>query len=212
MYAIYFLTFVSYKSSALRLLFVINKQFKNWRMVLDFKKFPQLTTDRLILRGIENTDAQLIHKLRSDEIVNQFVGRDNSSTLEKAKDHILNIQNLIANNECIYWIITLKENNDLIGSICLWNFDSENEIIEIGYEMLTEFQGRGIMSEAIKTVTKYAFDEIKAKIITAFPSSDNKNSVALLKKLNFDFEDKKYNNTHENIENLVTYTLRNSNH
>jgi ribosomal-protein-alanine N-acetyltransferase len=96
-----------------------------------------------------------------------------------------------------------------MGTVCLWNFDPENEIVEIGYEMLPEFQGRGIMSEAIKAVTAYTFEEIKAKIITAFPSADNVNSVAILKKLNFEFENKKYNNTHENVNNIVTYTLRN---
>lgn len=178
-------------------------------MVLDFKNFPQLLTDRLILRNVENTDVALIHKLRSDEIVNAFVGRDNSSTLEKAKDYILKMQNLIQKNECIYWVINLKESKDLIGCVCLWNFDSENEIVEIGYEMLSEFQGKGIMSEALKKVIEYAFEEMKAKIITAFPSADNSNSVVILKKLNFEFEEHKYNNTHENVKNLVTYTLRN---
>ncbi|SNR38621.1 GNAT family N-acetyltransferase [Flavobacterium sp. ov086] len=179
-------------------------------MVLDFKNFPQLQTDRLILRNIENTDVNLIHKLHSDEVVNAFVGRDNSSTLQKAQDYILKMQNLIEQNKCIYWIISFKESNDLIGSICLWNFDLENEIVEIGYEMLSEFQGKGIMSEAIKKVIEYAFGEIQAKTITAFPSSDNINSVAMLKKMNFEFEDKKYNNSHEKIKNLVTYTLRNN--
>jgi ribosomal-protein-alanine N-acetyltransferase len=178
-------------------------------MVLDFKIFPQLQTERLILRNIESTDAELIHKLRSDEVVNQFVGRDNSSTVEKAKEFILKIQNLVKKNEGLYWIIRRKENNDLVGTVCLWNFDTENEIVEIGYEMLPEFQGKGIMTEAIKAVTAHTFEEIKAKIITAFPSEDNVNSVAILKKLNFEFEDKKYNNTHENVNNIVTYTLRN---
>ncbi|MFG4002135.1 GNAT family N-acetyltransferase [Flavobacterium aquidurense] len=178
-------------------------------MILHFKNFPQLRTDRLLLRNIESTDAELIHKLRSDEVVNQFVGRDNSSTLEKAKEFILKIQNLVEKNEGLYWIIRLKENNDLIGSVCLWNFDIEKEIVEIGYEMLPEFQGKGIMTEALKIVTAYTFEEMKAKVITAFPSSDNINSVAILKKLNFELENKKYNNTHENVTNLVTYTLRN---
>lgn len=177
-------------------------------MILDFKNFPQLKTERLLLRNLENADAALLHKLRSDEIVNAFVGRDNSSTLQKALDYIIKIQNLTAKNECIYWVITLKENNDLIGCICLWNFDIVNEIVEIGYELLTEFQGKGIMNEAIKKVIQHAFEEIKAKVITAFPSSDNRNSVKALEKLNFEFENKKYNNTHENIKNLVTYTLR----
>ncbi len=120
------------------------------------------------------------------------------------------MQNLIDRNECIYWVISLNGSDNLVGSVCLWNFDFENEIVEIGYEMLHDFQGKGIMSEAIKKVIEYAFEEIKAKLITAFPSADNNNSVSILKKLNFEFEDKKYNNTHANIKNLVTYTLRNS--
>ncbi len=65
------------------------------------------------------------------------------------------------------------------------------------------------MTESLKAVTAHTFEEIKAKIITAFPSEDNVNSVAILKKLNFEFEDKKYNNTHENVNNIATYTLRN---
>ena len=177
-------------------------------MILNFKNFPQLKTERLLLRNLENSDVALLHKLRSDEIVNAFVGRDNSSTLQEALDYIIKIQNLTAQNECIYWVITLKESNDLIGCICLWNFDIENEIVEIGYELLTEFQGKGLMNEAIKKVIQHAFEEIKVKVITAFPSSDNSNSVKALQKLNFEFENKRYNNAHENIKNLVTYTLR----
>jgi ribosomal-protein-alanine N-acetyltransferase len=150
-------------------------------MVLNFKNFPELKSERLILRNIENTDADLIHKLHSDPIVNKFVGRDNSSNLERVQEYIIKMQNLIERNECIYWVIRLNENNDLIGSICLWNFDIENEIVEIGYEMLAEFQGKEIMTEAIKKVIDYTFGEVKAKIITAFPSSDNVNSVAILK-------------------------------
>ncbi|MCC9071061.1 GNAT family N-acetyltransferase [Flavobacterium sp. F-65] len=177
-------------------------------MKLDFNKFPKLTTERLVLRKIENQDFERIHKLHSNPIVNAFVGRDNSSNLEKAKAYIIRINNLVANNECIYWVITTKENNNLIGSICLWNFDLENKIAEIGYEMLAEYQGKGYMSEALKEVIKYAFEEINSSIIAAYPSSDNINSVSILKKLNFEYEDRLYNNTHQNIQNLVTYTLR----
>ena len=177
-------------------------------MVLDFKNFPQLKTERLWLRSIENTDTALIHKLRSDETANKFVGRDNSSTLEKAQEYIIKIKDLTEKNECMYWIISLKEDNEGIGSVCLWNFDYENEIVEIGYEMLTEFQGRGIMTEAIKKVIEYAFTVLKARIITAFPSSDNSNSVAILEKLNFETDQNTYHNTHQSVENLVTYTLR----
>ncbi|MET3018977.1 GNAT family N-acetyltransferase [Flavobacterium hydatis] len=177
-------------------------------MKLDFTEFPRLETQRLVLRSLENQDFELIHKLHSDPVVNSFVGRDNSSSLEKAQAYIIRMNNMVAKNECIYWVITTKENNDLIGSACLWNFDFENKIVEIGYEMLPDYQGKGFMTEALREVVKHAFEEINSVIITAFPSSDNVSSVSILKKLNFQHEDKPYNNTHQNVANLVTYTLR----
>lgn len=179
-------------------------------MELNFKVFPKLFTERLILRSVENIDINLIHQLHSDPIANAFVGRENSSNLKKAEEYIIRMQNLVSKNECIYWVIKEKQNDNSIGSICLWNFDIENDIVEIGYEMLSEFKGKGMMTEVINKVVEYAFMEIKANIITAFPSSENIASVNLLKKLNFELEDKKYNNTHENVKNPVTYTLRNN--
>ena len=175
---------------------------------LDFINFPTIETDRLILRNVSDKDCESFHKLHSDPIVNRFVGRENSSSLEKARAYIERMDRLVRNKECLFWIITLKNDDSLLGSVCCWNFDFENGIVEIGYEMLPEFQGKGIMSEALKSVTEFTFNEMKANIITAFPSSDNLSSVNILKKLNFQFENKPYNNKHGNVENIVTYTLR----
>lgn len=175
---------------------------------LDFINFPKLQTDRLILRKVLEKDYVLFHKLHSDPVVNAFVGRENSSSIEKAQAYILRMDGLVKKKECLFWVITLENNDDLIGSVCCWNFDIQNGIVEIGYEMLSEFQGKGIMTEALKSVIEFTFNEMKANIITAFPSSDNLSSVKILKKLNFEFENKPYNNKHENVENNVTYTLR----
>ena len=175
---------------------------------LDFINFPTIKTDRLILRNVLDRDYELFHKLHSDPIVNRFVGRENSSSLEKARAYIERMNGLVKKKECLFWVITLKSNDNLMGSVCCWNFDLENGIVEIGYEMLPEFQGKGIMTEALKSVIEFTFNKMKANIITAFPSSDNLSSVEILKKLSFEFEDKAYNNKHENVKNIVTYTLR----
>jgi len=174
---------------------------------IGFAMFPTLITERLILRHVLEKDYELINKLHSDPIVNAFVGRDNSSSLEKAQAYILRMRGLVERQECLYWIITLKNNDHLIGSACCWNYDIENGIVEIGYELLPEFQGQGIMTEALKSVIEFIFTKMKANLITAFPSSNNLSSVAVLKKLNFTFEDKPYNCKHVNVENIVTYTL-----
>lgn len=115
---------------------------------------------------------------------------------------------MVERKESLYWVITLKEENSLIGTICCWNFDVQNEIVEIGYEMLPEFRGRGLMKEALKKVIEYTFDGLNAKLITAFPSGVNDRSVGLLEALGFQLEDKCYNNKHTNVTDMVTYTLK----
>lgn len=175
---------------------------------LNFTGFPTLYTERLILRAVLKKDYNLMHKLHSDSVVNAFVGRDKATTLDQAQEYIERISGMVKKKECLYWVITLNNNDALIGSVCCWNFDHESGIVEIGYEMLPEFQGKGYMKQALQAVIEFTFNNLKATVITAFPSSENINSVAILKKLNFVLEKNKYNSKHGKIASLVTYTLR----
>ncbi|MES2069818.1 MAG: GNAT family N-acetyltransferase [Pseudomonadota bacterium] len=175
---------------------------------LDFTDSPVLSTERLILRPLTPQDAGQIHKLRSDPAVNAYIGRAVSTGVPEAAAFIEKIRALISEHQGMYWGISLRQYPDLIGTICYWNFDLENAAIEIGYELLPEFQGRGLMSEAVKRVIAYGFEEMQAKIITAFLSTDNKSSVALLENAQFKLDDNYYANMHDNVKGAVTYTLR----
>lgn len=176
---------------------------------VDFSPFPELTTERLLLRTISVNDLEPIHKMRCDQAVNAMVGRATPSSLKQTEEFILKIEQMIKGNESLYWVISLKEDHRVLGAVCCWNFDVQNEIVEVGYEMLPEFRRKGIMEEALKRVIEYTFDQLNARVITAFPSAVNINSVALLKKLNFQLEDKAYNNTHDDVDDILTYILRN---
>lgn len=175
---------------------------------LNFSEFPKLTTERVILRRIGAQDLESIHKLRCDRAVNVMVGRETPTNLSQTQEFITKIENMIEKRESLYWVITFKEENSLIGTICCWNFDIQNEIVEIGYEMLPEFRGRGLMKEALNSVIDYIFEELNAKLITAFPSGVNENSVALLKGLNFQLEDKFYHNQHTDVADIVSFVLK----
>ncbi|PTS91836.1 N-acetyltransferase [Pedobacter sp. HMWF019] len=175
---------------------------------VDFSLFPQLTTERLLLRSISAQDLELIHIMRCDRAVNAMVGRETPTSLKQTEAFIGKIERMIKGNESMYWVICLKKDHQLLGTVCCWNFDVENEAVEIGYEMLPEFRRRGIMEEALKGVIEYAFEKLNARVITAFPSGVNINSVSLLKKLNFQLEDEAYSNMHKDVEDIVTYTLK----
>ncbi|WP_131537991.1 GNAT family N-acetyltransferase [Pedobacter nototheniae] len=161
------------------------------------KKFPILTTERLILRQLTDSDIQEIFLLRSDPLINKYLNRQPSNTLEDALKFI----DRIKNNNFSYWAITQKEIKGLIGTICLFDFSEENKKCEIGYELLTEFQGKGIMSEAAKKIIEYSIETIGIKTIDAYTHKDNQSSNNLLTKLKFEH----ISSDDERNSNLILY-------
>ena len=161
-----------------------------------FNTYPDIETARLVLRKLKMSDTEAIYAVRSNTEVNTYLDRPLSISTDEAASFIQKIENLVASNEGLYWAITLKDNGALIGTICYWNIDAEKDKAELGYELLPQFQGKGIMTEALKSVIELGFDFLKLKNITAFPQKDNIKSHKLLEKCHFtrDFEREKLGN------------------
>jgi [ribosomal protein S5]-alanine N-acetyltransferase len=161
---------------------------------LNLTPFPKLSTARLVLKPLELSDDTAIFKLRSDDTINAFIHRKKAETIKEAQDFIETIIKNCANNESIYWSIKLKNTNELIGTICFWNLDLKESITEIGYELMTDYQGNGFMQEAITEVINYGF-KIGFKTIKACTDAQNSPSINLLKRNNFELigELKEYN-------------------
>ncbi|MCC7246160.1 MAG: GNAT family N-acetyltransferase [Saprospiraceae bacterium] len=150
-----------------------------------FTPFPILVTERLTLRALSMDDEQGIFALRSDSEINKYLDRTPCETMEEAGDFIQKISGFVKKNESVYWAITLTEHQSFVGTICLFGFTDTERKCEIGYELLTDFQGRGIMSEAIHEVIEYAFKTLKIRAIEAFCHKDNKASIRLLETFEF---------------------------
>lgn len=150
-----------------------------------FTPFPILTTERLTLRQLAIADEQEIFTLRSDSEINKYLDRQISNTIDDARNFINKINEHVSKNDSLYWAITLSGSNTLVGTICLFGFSDEHNKCEIGYELLTDFQGQGIMKEAAQKVIDYAFNSIQVQKIEAFFHRDNQNSIKLLEKLSF---------------------------
>lgn len=142
---------------------------------------PTLKTERLTLRPLLLSDTQPIFALRSDPEVNKYLDRIPSKTMEDARTFIHNA----IEHAWIYWAITLTASERLVGTICLFGFSDKHPNCEIGYELLTSFQGKGIMKEAASKVVEYATQTLKVQTIEAFTHKDNQPSAKLLAQLAF---------------------------
>jgi len=175
----------------------------------NFSTFPELTTSRFLLREINVADASLIHKLRSDQETNALIDRENSKSIEDALLFIDKIKMGVSRNECIYWIICFQNSSDLVGTIGYYNFNLSAETAEIGYELLTEYRGQGIMNEVLSGIIRFGFEEMKLKWITAFTTEQNIGSVRLLEKFGFQLPALEFDHSIEQVPGMLTFILRN---
>jgi len=172
------------------------------RNIMNAIPFPNIKTERLNLRKILPADLDRIHYFRSDKEINKYIKRI-PQTREMAMAHIDEITSAFRTDKSVTWGITTRESNVLIGSICLWNFSEDKKTAEVGYNLEPEFQGQGIMSEALKAVLDFGFNQRDFKTIEAYTDYRNIPSKKLLKQHGFIPSDNKKDA--DNQYNMVYY-------
>ena len=180
---------------------------------LSLTPFPIIITPRLVLRQPAPEDAPEIFLLRSDPQVNKYLERAKAASIDDALQFIQKINDSIHANQSFYWVITLKDQSKTIGCIMLWNLSKENNAAEIGYELLPDYQGRGIMQEAINHVLACAFDKLGLKKIQAWTHKENTQSSRLLERNNFsrDADAEEHAAAKGDIGSMIIYSRINSN-
>jgi [ribosomal protein S5]-alanine N-acetyltransferase len=152
----------------------------------DFSPFPQLVTKRLILRQLNESDAEDLLFLRSDENVMEFIDREKTKSVEEALAFIQNINRAAEQNESILWGIALLEQPDtLIGTICIWNIQKEHYRAEVGYLLHPQHWRKGFMKEALLAVIDFGFNSVKLHSLEARIHPQNAASAAVLEKTGF---------------------------
>ena len=154
-------------------------------LLLNFSPFPSLSTKRLDLRRISDQDEEEIFFLRSDKEILQFLDRNPAKSIDEARQWIRMINDGTDNNQYITWAMALKSDPKLIGTIAFWNVQKEHYRAEIGYALVSEFQGKGLMHEAMTIVLDYGFNTMKLHSVEANVNPANKRSIRLLEKNGF---------------------------
>jgi len=151
-----------------------------------FPPFTNLITDRLVLRELQPSDAEQIFKIRTDPRVNEFLDRGPTKSVDESLKFINNILKAQNNQDSMMWVITLKNEPKLIGTVLYWHIVKEQDKAELGYEMLPEYWGKGIMREALTEMIRFGFETMQLKMIVAETRENNLRSINALKKCGFE--------------------------
>ena len=154
-------------------------------LTINFTPFPNLETERLVLRRVNENDANEIFALRSNPETMKYIPRPLVKSIDDALEHIAMIDAKIDTNEGINWAITYKDNPTLIGIIGHYRIKPDHFRAEVGYMLLPEYNGKGIITEAVQEVVKYGFNEMKLHSIEAIIDPENFGSEKVLQKCGF---------------------------
>jgi ribosomal-protein-alanine N-acetyltransferase len=152
---------------------------------INFHPFQNIETERLLLRRIDVNDVEEVLALRGNPDTMKYIPRPLTKSKEDALEHIAMIEEKIVNNTGINWGITIKGNPKIIGIIGHYRISPENHRAEIGYMSFPETNGKGYMSEALKAVLAYGFEQMNLHSIEAVIDPANIASEKLLQKNGF---------------------------
>lgn len=153
-----------------------------------FIPFPELETDRLILRQIGTDQRDPLFEILSDPEVARYDYFEPLSSVDEAVRFIRRYHEELDDMEEITWGLYQKETDELIGTCCLGDFCDEARRAEIGYALNRRFWNRGFATEAVKAVIAFGFKSMDLNRIETTITPGNDASVKVLKKLDFTLE------------------------
>ncbi len=149
--------------------------------------FSEIRTKRLLLRQFVESDLENVYKGLSDTEITKYYGV-NYTTLEDTKAQMRFFADLEKEGTGIWWAVCSLHNNTFYGAGGLNSLSKEHKKAEIGFWLLTEFWGQGIMTEVLPIICDYGFENLALHRIEGFVETDNLNCKNAMKKLDFKHE------------------------
>ncbi len=150
-----------------------------------FLNLPKIDTDRLILRRLEYSDLKDIFDYAKHSAVSEHLIWDAHETEHDSIEFLNFVNEKYNKNQPAPWAIELKKEQKVIGTIGFLNWDKINSKGELGYVLHCYYWKKGLMTEALKAVIDFGFNNMYLNRIEARTVPENIPSQRLLEKVGF---------------------------
>jgi len=147
--------------------------------------FQTIETENLILRKITPDVCDFVFGLQEEEAIKNFFGLETDEQFAKEKERQEQGRTMY-NRSFVNFQLIDKKTNQIIGACGFHTWCLDHARAEIGYNLNHDhYKGKGIMTEALKAVVQYGFEEMKLNRIEALIAPNNEPSIRLVQKLGF---------------------------
>ncbi len=148
-------------------------------------KLPSLSSERLVLRWLEDRDAEALFEIFSDAQVMRYWSSPPWAGMADAVEMVESVRRYFAKGSLYQWGVACRSDDVVIGTCTLAEVDVQNRRAEIGFALRQDHWGQGYMTEALQRLLKFSFEELKLLRLEADVDPRNDASIRLLESLGF---------------------------
>jgi RimJ/RimL family protein N-acetyltransferase len=144
---------------------------------------PEITTERLIMRGWQESDLAPWAAMNADPEVRRYLGP--LLTFEQASAWVLNFQDELDRYGFGFWALEVSASGEFIGFTGLRALDEEMPFtgVELGWRLARPAWGHGYATEAARAALAYGFDILGLPEIIAVTMARNLRSRAVMQRI-----------------------------
>lgn len=144
----------------------------------------ELTTPRLVMRPLDESDAERLHALWTSPGVRRFLFDDKVIDLPSTTSHIATSARLFSGHGYGLWGVRTRDGSRLIGFGGFWHFRDTGDP-EILYGVIEGEWSRGYATEIGRRLVAYAGDVLHMPVVRASTDATHAASRRVLEKLDF---------------------------
>ncbi len=150
-----------------------------------------LETPRLILREMNEGDADALWELESDPEVHRYLGNHPVQHTDEIKTIIESVLRQYKENGIGRWAAVEKETGNFIGwtglKFVINETNKHNHYYDLGYRFIRKYWGKGYAAETAIASVEYGFNVMQLKEMYAMADTGNDASNKILKKSGLKF-------------------------
>jgi RimJ/RimL family protein N-acetyltransferase len=154
----------------------------------------QFESERLVIRCPRPGDGPQLHEAVCETLaaLRQFPASMpwsmHAPTQDSALQYCLESEARFIARTDLPLLLFLKQSGRLVGSSGLHRFNWHVPKFEIGYWCRQSCQGQGLITEAARAITAFAFDTLHARRVEALPDDENGASCRVLERAGYQLE------------------------
>ncbi len=156
------------------------------------RDFPEsFETERLLIRGPLPGDGPEVHAAVNeslDELLPWMDWPRQHETVEDSEERVRRDRVRFLERTDLLLLLFLKGTDTLVGGSGLHRMDWSVPRFEIGYWCRTRFAGNGYITEAVRAITSFAFEHLRARRVEIRCDSLNERSIRVAERAGYRLE------------------------